>query len=254
MTDGVPSFNECACFTAHTNPNYIYRSDQMLIINKPSASYEQCEKWLRNKTDCQLAIQCLPLLWKAAISNGIDPVVLISQAMVETGFFKFGGVIDSSFHNTCGLKTTKGGGNYEANAHMRFKSWEEGIQAHADHLGLYAGSHNCPKYSPECTHQNKDCKANGTTKDPRHFTYLYGKCKTVKSLTGTWATDSQYDKKLMKFINEIQQTEVSSKETIKQITNNQNVKATRKKTGAEKWNEIKKGIKNGTINPFYKDF
>ena len=73
-------------------------------------------------------------------------------------------------------------------------------------------------------------------------------------MTGTWATDSQYDKKLMKFINEIQQTEVSSKETIKQTTNNQNVKATRKQTGAEKWNEIKKGIKNGTINPFYKKF
>ena len=41
---------------------------------------------------------------------------------------------------------------------------------------------------------------------------------------------------------------------MKQTTNNQNVKATKKQTNAEKWNEIKKGIKNGTINPFYKKF
>ena len=42
-------------------------------------------------------------------------------------------------------------------------------------------------------------------------------------------------------------------QTIKQTTNNQNIKATRKQTNAEKWNEIKKGIKNGTINPFFKN-
>lgn len=182
----------------------------MNIINKPTATYEQCEAWLKGKTTASpLALQNLPILWEAAVKNNIDPVVLISQAMVETGFFKFGGVIDASFHNTCGLKSTKGGGNYEANAHMRFKSWEDGIEAHADHLALYAGSPNCPKYSPDCaSHQNADCKANGTTKDPRHFTYLYGKCKTVESLKGNWATDPQYDTKLMKMIKEIQETKV----------------------------------------------
>ena len=41
-----------------------------------------------------VALENLPLLWHAAVSNGIDPVILISQAMIETGFFKFGGIID----------------------------------------------------------------------------------------------------------------------------------------------------------------
>lgn len=185
----------------------------MNIINKPTVTYEQCEAWLKSKTTANpLALQNLPLLWKAAIRNNIDPAVLISQCMVETGFFKFGGIIDASFHNTCGLKTTKGGGNYVANAHMRFDSWEDGINAHSDHLALYAGSPTCPKYSPECaSHQNLDYKGNGTTKDPRHFTYLHGKCKTVKDLTGAWATDPQYDQKLMKMIKEIQSTKVEEK-------------------------------------------
>jgi N-acetylmuramoyl-L-alanine amidase len=213
MTEGLPSFRECAQILAKTKDTNYNRSDQMNILGQPSATYEQCENWLKGKTNNPLAIQCLPILWRAAISNGIDPVVLISQAMIETGFFKFGGVIDSSYHNTCGLKTSKGGGDYAASAHMRFKSWEDGIQAHADHLGLYAGAKNCPKYSPECaSHKNESYKANGTTKDPRHFPYLHGKYKTVQSLKGSWATDQQYDKKLMKFINEIKSTDGSSKE------------------------------------------
>lgn len=193
----------------------------MNILNKPTATYEQCEAWVRKKTTNEVAIKNTPLLWKAAISNGIDPVVMIAQAMLETGFFTFkGGVIDASYHNTCGLKTTKGGACNVAGSHMRFKNWEEGIQAHADHLGLYAGSPNCPKYSPECASStNEKYKCNGTTKDPRHFTYLYGKNSTVESLTGTWAMDKQYDTKLKSMINEIRNTDVNkSTETMNNNT------------------------------------
>lgn len=216
----------------------------MNILNKPTATYEQCETWLRKKTDCQLAHQCLPILWKAAVSNGIDPVVLIAQAMTETGFFKFGGVIDVSYKNTCGLKTTKGGGDYAASAHMRFKSWEDGIQAHSDHLALYAGSPNCPKYSPNCaSHQNTEYKYNGTTKDPRHFPYLHGKCKTVKSLKGTWATDPQYDVKLEKMINDIRNTKEGDCPA-------SNITPAKKK--ANPLGGIKKGIKQAATNPFFK--
>lgn len=259
FTEGMPSLLETNKITYQKINNC--RSGDMNIIGKPSATYMQCEQWLKNKKYYDpVALENLPLLWHAAVSNGIDPVILISQAMIETGFFKFGGVIDSSYHNTCGLKCTKGGGDYVANAHMRFKTWEDGIQAHADHLGLYAGSPNCPKYSPECaSHQNKDYKINGTTKDPRHFTYLHGKYKTVKSLTGSWATDPQYDKKLMTFIKEIQNTqttedphELADKPAMK--TSNKSTANSNKKAGPLNKNtiinNINKGIKNGSINPF----
>ena len=264
FTEGMPSLMEINVGSYHKSS--ICRSDNMNIINKPSATYLQCEEWLRSKNASGLALENLPLLWSAAVSNGIDPVVLISQAMIETGFFKFGGVIDASFHNTCGLKSTKGGGDYVANAHMRFKSWEDGIQAHADHLGLYAGAKNCPKYSPECaSHQNTQFKANGTTKDPRHFTYLHGKYKTVKSLTGTWASDPQYDQKLMKFIKEIQDTKVNEENYNEGDKQTSSIKptVTKKQTVAPKpkkpvgplntktiLNDITKSIKNGTFNPF----
>ena len=38
-------------------------------------------------------------------------------------------------------------------------------------------------------------------------------CKTVEELTGTWAEDSQYSKKLLIMINDIKNTKISKKES-----------------------------------------
>lgn len=188
----------------------------MNILGKATATYKQAEIWVKSvKTANKLLLENLPTIWKYAENNGINPVVMLAQVCYETGYFNFGGVLNVSFHNTCGLKTTKGGNNSEPNAHMKFKSWDEGIQAHADHLGLYAGSKNCPKYSPNTKgYENTKYKSNGTTKDPRHFTYLYGKCKTVEGLSGTWATNKNYAKTLLSIIDKIHNTKVPN-ETVK---------------------------------------
>lgn len=196
----------------------------MNILGKATATYAQAEAWVKSvKTANKLLLQNLPLIWKAAEGNGINPVIMLSQVCVETGYFNFGGVLNASFHNTCGLKTTKGGGDYEANAHMRFNSWADGIQAHADHLGLYAGAKNCPKYSPNTkNYENVKYKANGTTLDPRHFTYLYGKCSTVEGLAGTWATDKKYATTLKSLIAKIEATKVPVVETTQPKEQNEN--------------------------------
>ena len=189
----------------------------MNILGKATATYAQAEAWVKSvKTANKLLLENLPLIWKAAEGNGINPVIMLSQVCVETGYFNFGGVLNASFHNTCGLKTTKGGGDYEANAHMRFNSWADGIQAHADHLGLYAGAKNCPKHSPNTkNYENIKYKSNGTTLDPRHFTYLYGKCPTVEGLSGTWATDKKYATTLKSLVSKIEATKAPVVETTK---------------------------------------
>ena len=190
----------------------------MKIINKPTATYEQCEKWIKSKkTANKLALENLPIMWNCAIKNGIDPVVLIAQSMKETGWYNFGGVVPASYHNPCGLKITKGGGDYEVGAHMRFKSWEDGIMAQSDHLALYAGGPYVPKYSPECaSHLNADHMDNGTTKDPRHFTYLFGKCPTVESLGCNWAPSASYGTDIVKMIKEVQAIKVTESEQPKE--------------------------------------
>lgn len=182
----------------------------MNILGETKISYNQLKAWVKSKkTADPLLLTNLPSIWRAAVKRGILPEVMCSQICVETGYFKFGGVLDASYHNTCGLKTTKGGSDKAAKAHMKFKSWEEGINAHADHLALYAGAKGFPKYSPETKgYYNEKCKVNGTTKDPRHFTYLYGKCKTVEGLSGTWATSKNYAEKILTLVKEIQNTKV----------------------------------------------
>ena len=200
----------------------------MKILNTPSATLEQCKEWIKGvKTAHPMASAMVPLLWDAAVANGVDPVVLIAQAMKETGYFNFKGVIRPNFCNTCGLKVTKGGGDQDPGAHKRFEYWEDGIMAHSDHLALYAGAPNQPKYSPDCaSHTNEKYKHNGTTKDPRHFTYLHGKCKNVEDLSGNWAPSSTYGQDIVKMANQIINTKVEVhdcvefyKELYNEITN-----------------------------------
>ena len=188
----------------------------MKILNTPSATLEQCKEWIKGvKTAHPMASAMVPLLWDAAVANGVDPVVLIAQAMKETGYFNFKGVIRPNFCNTCGLKVTKGGGDQDPGAHMRFEYWEDGIMAHSDHLALYAGAPNQPKYSPDCaSHTNEKYKHNGTTKDPRHFTYLHGKCKNVEDLSGNWAPSSTYGQDIVKMANQIINTKVEEHDCV----------------------------------------
>lgn len=182
----------------------------MRIINEPRATLEQCLVWIDTiKTAHPLAKALIPILYESAIKNGIDPTILIAQAMKETGYFQYKGVLRPDFCNTCGLKVTKGGGDQDPGAHMRFEYWEDGIMAHSDHLALYAGAIGFPKYSPECaSHPNEKYKNNGTTKDPRHFTYLYGKCPNVEDLGGNWAPSKTYGEDIVRMANQIINTKV----------------------------------------------
>ena len=54
----------------------------------------------------------------------------------------------------------------------------------------------------------KNIKNNGTTKDPRHFTYLYGKCPNVEDLGGNWAPSKTYGEDIVKMANQIINTKV----------------------------------------------
>lgn len=157
------------------------------IISKPTSTYEQCKKWAEDKKASDLFMEILPILYNTAVENGVDPTLVVVQCAKETGYCRFGGVLDASFKNTCGLKTPSGGGDKDKNAHTKFDSWEDGVLAQVQHLALYAGKDGYPVSNP---------------KDPRHFADLFGKCKTVKSLSNNWA-GSGYGEDLEKMMNEI---------------------------------------------------
>lgn len=169
------------------------------IENFPTASKEQLLIWVKTKKPNQLAIELLDLFWEISIEHQLDPVVVYCQAMKETGFMRFGGVLDSSFHNTCGLKTTVGGGNYDPNAHKRFDSWSKGIIAQCEHLCLYAGVSGYPLSEPL---------------DPRHFNWIKGTALNVEDLSGKWA-GATYGESLAKMCQEVTNIKIEITDTDK---------------------------------------
>jgi len=158
------------------------------ILHAPRATIGQAQAWARSKGATDTFIGLADLYWRIAPSVGVDPVVAYCQAAKETGYGKFGGVIDETYHNPCGLKTSEGGGNYDPRAHQRFRTWEDGVSAHIDHLALYAGAEGYPKQG---------------TLDPRHFPYLRGTAKTVEQLGGKWAPSATYGEDIVRLMQEL---------------------------------------------------
>ena len=166
------------------------KNEDKSIISSPTASVEQMQKWARAKGATETFISLAPKYMKLYSSHGgINPIVAYAQSALETGYGNFGGVIDESYNNPCGMKTKEGGNDNDPNAHQKFDSWEDGISAHLDHLALYTGANGYPR---------------AETKDPRHFSFIFGRAKSVLGLSGSWASDKQYGEKVLRMTKEIE--------------------------------------------------
>ncbi|RJX17714.1 MAG: hypothetical protein C4570_07875 [Ammonifex sp.] len=155
------------------------------IGGEPQATVAQAQTWARSRGATSHFVELAELYWELAPAVGVRPEVAYAQFGKETAFGRFGGVINESYCNPCGLKTTIGGSNSDPDAHQRFPNWRAGIHAHLDHLALYAGLPGYPK-------------ALSQTPDPRHFVYLAGNARTVEALGGRWAPSPEYGLSLVK--------------------------------------------------------
>lgn len=161
----------------------------MNIISSPLLTKEQAKEWARKCGATDTFISLADLYWIYYKDHGnVNPVIAYVQAAKETGYGKFGGVLNESYHNPCGLKNSAGGSDTDPNAHHRFNSWDEGVQAHLDHLALYSGANGYPR-------QN--------TLDPRHFLSIKGKAKKVSELGGNWAPSKKYGTDIIDMYNKI---------------------------------------------------
>lgn len=160
---------------------------QKTPIAAPASAFQiQAETWARSKNATATFISLAEKYWRLAAQRGnIDPAVAYAQAAKETNFGRFTGVIDETYNNPCGLKTTQGGSDQDPAAHMKFRDWEEGVTAHLDHLALYAGAAGYPRTD---------------TPDPRHFAFIKGKGYSVEALGGAWAPSSTYGEEIVKMV------------------------------------------------------
>lgn len=163
------------------------------ILGSPTAKVQQMQDWAISKKAHPKFVELALLYYGLSVASGVDPVVTYTQSAKETGYFNFGGVLDITYNNPCGMKNSGGGGDYDPSAHKRFDSWELGIAAQVDHLALYAGAAGYPRT---------------VTTDPRHFPYLKGTAKTVEALSGKWAPSSDYGPSIVRMMKDVAATPI----------------------------------------------
>ena len=113
-----------------------------------------------------------------AAAEGINSDVAFAQMCLETGFLKFGGLVQPEFHNYCGLGAMDADHPGEI-----FETEELGVRAHIQHLQAYA--------TKEETQLHKELV------DPRYnWVHKTKYIEDIFGLTGTWATDPHYGEKI----------------------------------------------------------
>ena len=121
------------------------------------------------------------ILVEEATAEGVDPGIVFVQAMLETGYLRFGGAVKAEQCNFAGLGATDDGA-----AGATFSSVREGLRAQVQHLRLYAD----PRLAAyDASHKN--LLANPLA-DKRFFTYLAGVSPYLEGLGTRWASGSSY--------------------------------------------------------------
>ena len=124
-----------------------------------------------------------------AKAEGIKVEVAFMQAMVETGWLKFGGSVQISQYNFAGIGALDGGAQGAT-----FKTVREGVRAQIQHLKAYAN----------------EKPLNNTQVDPRFHLVKRGSAKYVEWLGQKenpngygWATAEEYGYKILRLIKEL---------------------------------------------------
>lgn len=123
------------------------------------------------------------ILIQQARTEGVKAEVVFAQAMLETGWLRFGGDVRAEQCNFAGLGATGGGESGNV-----FPDVSTGLLAQVQHLKAYASTE--PLSSP-CVDQRYSAVIS---------TYGMGSAPTVQALSEKWAADSSYGEKILAII------------------------------------------------------
>ena len=110
-----------------------------------------------------------------ADAEGVNHDTAFAQMCLETGFLKFGGLVQPEWNNFCGL-----GAIGPEQPGLVFPDPRTGVRAHIQHLKAYA----------------TDEPLKQELVDPRYRYVRYGSSPEIKGLSGTWAADRSYAEKI----------------------------------------------------------
>lgn len=157
------------------------------IMGRGCASAEQLVRFFsatRKQFDYQYVRSVARTYVQESNIEGVNSDVAFCQMCIETNYLRFGGQVEQSQNNFCGLGATDGGGPGES-----FSSIRLGVRAHIQHLKAYASTK----------------RLNRRTVDPRFDGVKRGSVIMVHDLAGTWATDPQYGIKIARKLYELNQ-------------------------------------------------
>lgn len=112
------------------------------------------------------------------LAEGINSDAAFAQMCLETGFLRFGGLVQEEWNNFCGL-----GAMGPEHPGEIFETEQLGVRAHIQHLQAYATTEDIP--------------LNNTLIDPRYnWVHKTKFVEDIWGLAGTWATDPDYGTKI----------------------------------------------------------
>jgi len=115
---------------------------------------------------------------KEAAMENINSDIAFAQMCLETGFLRFGGLVQAEWHNYCGL-----GAISPENPGCIFESKETGVRAHIQHLQAYATT--------------EEIALHNELVDPRYnWVHKSKYALTMEEMAASWAADPSYAQKL----------------------------------------------------------
>lgn len=119
-------------------------------------------------------------------AENINSDVAFAQMCLETGYLRFGGLVQPEFHNYCGL-----GAMDSEHPGEVFPTAQLGVRAHIQHLQAYATT--------------EDVLLNNELIDPRYnWVHKTKFIEDIWGLSGTWATDPSYSQKIDSILNRME--------------------------------------------------
>lgn len=170
-----------------------------LIMGSPSVTVQQMVNYFKyvmptypsyyKGTEIETIEQFCQVYYEEAKAEGVKVEVAFCQAMLETGFLKYGGDVDISQYNFAGLGATGNGAHGNG-----FASPREGIRAQIQHLKAYAST---APLNQECVDVRFSKVKRGTA------IYLEWLGIQENPYGGGWATAKNYGVRIKKMIDKL---------------------------------------------------
>lgn len=175
------SFNSCSTLPKNKKQPKEPRQLSRRLLDQGQLTAEELAAYFLSRNseeDSEHILQFAQYYIDEASLEGINSDVAFAQMCLETGFLRFGGLVQPEFHNYCGL----GAMDAEHPGEV-FETEELGVRAHIQHLQAYA--------------TKEETQLNGELIDPRYnWVHKTKYVEDIYGLAGTWATDPLYGQKL----------------------------------------------------------